>query len=552
MEPDAVRPQIDRPEKKANTVKEPLQNTPSMEVAATKTLSVTPDKQIGSDPKQDVPTDTVALPNLGKTSDIGSPMDLLAVLSCIRINNTPEAQVPRDSTYVVDANDTTHMAPATSTTGIPTANTTTPSPIEKGTNDAQNDRRVVQPRSNNSHGGIFGEGVPVRHVDSQPSSTQAMDVVATSDTNGIQPTWQTGAGRTIVDTNTPRATVSPSDGDSELQPSVRAVPVFSKAEGGLDINTKNEEATKEAKPFPPATTFGSASQARTPGVPSNTDSALPAMTNSVPSREQLRPSLDETCRACKGRWVLHSCGRRAAPFDYEAAERVEREKQEKKEEQKRQIRAEKRKIADAKRREARKKKQEEDKRREAAEARAARELQRKKMAEDAEALRERNYTSEHAKDQRRADMLQRLEDDEQRRFCPPKTPLYTDWPGVPTLADPGPSVHTPNNQPLTHSTPTNHTSSSQIPAYTYTQSQVHPQAHPQAQPMNGPATGRPFNGNVYDQDQDKLGHAEVLASLAGGVSTASPATTTSFASPYNDNDHQGYPQPVHPHPRAWR
>jgi len=65
------------------------------------------------------------------------------------------------------------------------------------------------------------------------------------------------------------------------------------------------------------------------------------------------------CSACRGRHVIHSCGKRSLPIDYEEIARAERERKEKEEEEKKRIRAEKRRLADQKRREAKKQKQRE-------------------------------------------------------------------------------------------------------------------------------------------------------------------------------------------------
>eukprot|EP00934_Nitzschia_sp_Nitz4_P001474 Nitzschia sp. Nitz4//scaffold52_size167869//28169//31888//NITZ4_002263-RA/size167869-processed-gene-0.91-mRNA-1//1//CDS//3329553996//1474//frame0 len=65
------------------------------------------------------------------------------------------------------------------------------------------------------------------------------------------------------------------------------------------------------------------------------------------------------CAACRGRLVIHSCGKRALPIDYDEVAKVERERKAKEEEEKKRQRAEKRRMADQRRREARKQKQRE-------------------------------------------------------------------------------------------------------------------------------------------------------------------------------------------------
>ncbi|VEU40155.1 unnamed protein product [Pseudo-nitzschia multistriata] len=88
--------------------------------------------------------------------------------------------------------------------------------------------------------------------------------------------------------------------------------------------------------------------------------------------------VEASCSACRGRQVLHSCGRRSLPIDYEEIARAEREKKEKEEEEKKRVRAEKRRLNDQKRREAKRQKQ-----REAEEQRRREEEQRKEREEQA-------------------------------------------------------------------------------------------------------------------------------------------------------------------------
>ena len=82
------------------------------------------------------------------------------------------------------------------------------------------------------------------------------------------------------------------------------------------------------------------------------------MAESIVAKEK-RGSVFPSCSACRGRHVIHSCGKRALPIDYEEIARKEKEKKEKEEEEKKRIRAEKRRLADQKRREAKKQKQRE-------------------------------------------------------------------------------------------------------------------------------------------------------------------------------------------------
>lgn len=66
------------------------------------------------------------------------------------------------------------------------------------------------------------------------------------------------------------------------------------------------------------------------------------------------------CAACFGRMVLHSCGLREKPIDYEALVSAERERKEREAAEKHRARAEKRRIAEAKRREVRRQKKLDD------------------------------------------------------------------------------------------------------------------------------------------------------------------------------------------------
>ena len=68
------------------------------------------------------------------------------------------------------------------------------------------------------------------------------------------------------------------------------------------------------------------------------------------------------CAACQGRLVVHICGKREKPIDYELLARKQREEEARAEAEKQRQRAEKRKAADARRREARRKKKEDEER----------------------------------------------------------------------------------------------------------------------------------------------------------------------------------------------
>ena len=69
--------------------------------------------------------------------------------------------------------------------------------------------------------------------------------------------------------------------------------------------------------------------------------------------------INMNCNACRGRHLIHSCGQRSLPIDFDEVAKAERDRKLKEEEEKKKERAEKRRMADARRREARKKKQQE-------------------------------------------------------------------------------------------------------------------------------------------------------------------------------------------------
>lgn len=137
-------------------------------------------------------------------------------------------------------------------------------------------------------------------------------------------------------------------------------------------------------------------------APQGTDGILDSQAS-----ESIVPSPD-FCSACRGRMVIHTCGKREVPVDVEAIERAEKEKLEREAEEKKKLRAEKRRQADARRREARKNKKLEE-----ARLKRIEEERLKREQEEMERLRkqaEARLTSEdhQERDRRRAEMWQRL------------------------------------------------------------------------------------------------------------------------------------------------
>ena len=97
------------------------------------------------------------------------------------------------------------------------------------------------------------------------------------------------------------------------------------------------------------------------------------------------PKSKVNCNACRGRSVVHACGKRAMPIDYDEIAKKEKQRKAKEDEEKKKARIQKRKLAEAKKREAKKQKQkemEELRRRE--EQEEAERLQRERMSVTAE------------------------------------------------------------------------------------------------------------------------------------------------------------------------
>jgi hypothetical protein len=127
------------------------------------------------------------------------------------------------------------------------------------------------------------------------------------------------------------------------------------------------------------------------------------------------------CIACRGRWVVHTCGNRSIPVDYDELQRADEEQKFKEREELKKVRAAKRKLADAKRRIMKKKKRAEE---EALRLKGGEEQHR--LLEEGrkrEAEYRRQYPQQN-KEKRRAEMLERLQhtiDDEHgvRPYIPP-------------------------------------------------------------------------------------------------------------------------------------
>jgi len=115
------------------------------------------------------------------------------------------------------------------------------------------------------------------------------------------------------------------------------------------------------------------------------ESGTSPISNPQPFEETDSIKRRDTCLACKGRFVIHSCGRREAPIDYEKLARVEEARRLEKEQEKARKRAEKRKANEIRRREARKQKKLEQEKAQREEQQRQREIERKLAMERQEA-----------------------------------------------------------------------------------------------------------------------------------------------------------------------
>lgn len=133
--------------------------------------------------------------------------------------------------------------------------------------------------------------------------------------------------------------------------------------------------------------------------------------------DSARHNSGSNCIACRGRWVIHTCGKRIIPVDYDEVKRAEEEQKYRQEEELKKERAAKRKVADAKRRIMKKKKRAEEEA-----IRIKKDDLQQQLLQD-ERKQEAEYRRQHHphqnKEQRRAEMLERLQhvmDDDQTSF----------------------------------------------------------------------------------------------------------------------------------------
>lgn len=92
----------------------------------------------------------------------------------------------------------------------------------------------------------------------------------------------------------------------------------------------------------------------------NEESPTSVSTHSVPPIAANGARGVTKCAACQGRMVIHSCGKRDLPIDFEALAKAEKEKKELADTEKKRFKIEKRKQAEAKRRDAKRKKKEQE------------------------------------------------------------------------------------------------------------------------------------------------------------------------------------------------
>ena len=161
---------------------------------------------------------------------------------------------------------------------------------------------------------------------------------------------------------------------------------------------------REEKPTIPApvSTAAMGESIVTPSEYSPTEASPAVKANENETEVHLKNHVaNVNCAACRGRMVVHACGLRETPIDYEAIERAERERKEREEAEKQRLRVEKRRAADARRREARKKKKEEEERKRREEEARRREQEESLRRLEAERF-EEAHIQEHEEDSLRS------------------------------------------------------------------------------------------------------------------------------------------------------
>ena len=163
----------------------------------------------------------------------------------------------------------------------------------------------------------------------------------------LQSEWSDGRGSTVLG----------SDLNSRLNETVRKAASAEDRELALELlllspqkgSFAEDDQAKRNGIFCSEVTNGAASLSVTPSDSSATPQG---------KRGKRRPD----CGACAGRMVLHTCGKRDLPIDFEAIERREKEEREAQDAERERVKKEKRKAAEEKRKEARKRKKEEEER----------------------------------------------------------------------------------------------------------------------------------------------------------------------------------------------
>jgi len=147
--------------------------------------------------------------------------------------------------------------------------------------------------------------------------------------------------------------------------------------------TSAENKAQSAPPPPKlAPSFAAKDSIVTPSDTSPEGAAAAPKNGDDGVEEETEVPLPGICAACHGRMVVHSCGKREMPIDYEAIARAEQERKEREAAEKHRIRSEKRRVAEAKRREARRlKKLEEEEQQRLEEEQRQRELEAQRYEE---------------------------------------------------------------------------------------------------------------------------------------------------------------------------
>ncbi|KAG7352507.1 hypothetical protein IV203_008555 [Nitzschia inconspicua] len=223
--------------------------------------------------------------------------------------------------------------------GVPTDGSG--SHFRKGLNASRDSNANIQLQGRDWNGSNTGHSTPDPRSATADEAAVALGLLGLSPTPGdAAQAKPTDVLATVVPPTTPGVTTS--HGSAYLSASTLSSLPVKFGTGGHDaMGNKIEGGTVESMT-----------------ASSDRGSVTEESVEDVPARPKA-PLLCKNCHACRGRHVIHTCGKRALPIDYDEVAKAERERKEKEEEERKRQRAEKRRLADQRRREAKKLKQRE-------------------------------------------------------------------------------------------------------------------------------------------------------------------------------------------------